>query len=110
MKNLLNPWRMAHVFGQVSPPSTYLFQSQSHSSHDKNHLLLQSLNISCNIGAVSESGIADHLHFHLVPSREEGYNFITVLGDSRSIPKHIERTVLRLFSHFILLFQYNRIF
>ncbi len=65
------------------------------------HLSPDGFNIGCNIGPVAGAGIADHLHFHIVPRWDGDHNFITVLSDIRTIPEHIEETFDRLSSDFL---------
>ena len=67
----------------------------------KKNLTPDGLNIGCNIGATAGAGIADHLHFHLVPRWDGDHNFMTVLGDIRTIPEHIEATFDRLLPDFL---------
>jgi ATP adenylyltransferase len=55
-------------------------------------ILPHGLNIGLNLGKVAGAGIADHLHFHLVPRWEGDHNFITVCAEIRTIPQHIEQT------------------
>lgn len=62
-------------------------------------------NIGCNIGASAGAGIADHLHFHIVPRWQGDHNFIAVLAELRTIPEHIEATFARLAPDFLALFQ-----
>ncbi|WP_228130167.1 HIT family protein [Desulfotalea psychrophila] len=50
------------------------------------------LNIGCNIGACAGAGIADHLHFHIIPRWQGDHNFMTTLAEVRTIPQHIEDT------------------
>lgn len=64
------------------------------------HLTPDGFNIGCNIGNIAGAGIADHLHFHIVPRWNGDHNFITVLADTRTIPEHIEVTFDRLSSDF----------
>lgn len=48
------------------------------------------LNIGCNIGSCAGAGIADHLHFHIIPRWEGDHNFMTTIAEVRTIPQHIE--------------------
>jgi ATP adenylyltransferase len=57
-------------------------------------------NIGLNIGAVAGAGLADHLHFHVVPRWNDDHNFMTVLAEVRTIPEHIEHTFDRLLPAF----------
>lgn len=50
------------------------------------------LNIGLNLGQTAGAGIADHLHFHIVPRWQDDHNFMTVVADVRTIPQHIETT------------------
>lgn len=67
----------------------------------QHHLQPDGLNIGCNLGATAGAGIADHLHFHIVPRWEGDHNFITVLSEVRTIPEHIEATFDKLLPDFI---------
>jgi ATP adenylyltransferase len=67
------------------------------------HLTPDGFNIGCNIGLIAGAGIADHLHFHIVPRWNGDHNFITVLADIRTIPEHIEITFDRLSPDFLSL-------
>ncbi|MFH0781474.1 MAG: HIT domain-containing protein [Pseudomonadota bacterium] len=69
----------------------------------RKHLNPDGFNIGCNIGTIAGAGIADHLHFHIVPRWNGDHNFITVLADTRTIPEHIEATFDRLSPDFLLL-------
>jgi len=50
------------------------------------------VNIGLNLGKAAGAGIADHLHFHLVPRWEGDHNFMTVCAEIRTIPQHIDQT------------------
>lgn len=56
------------------------------------HLKTHGFNIGLNIGTVAGAGIADHLHFHVVPRWQGDHNYMTVTADIRTIPQHIENT------------------
>ncbi len=49
-------------------------------------------NIGLNLGSIAGAGIADHLHFHIVPRWQDDHNFMTVCAEIRTIPQHIEQT------------------
>ncbi len=66
----------------------------------KKNLTPDGLNVGCNIGATAGAGIADHLHYHIVPRWDGDHNFMTVLGDIRTIPEHIEVTFDKLLPDF----------
>lgn len=58
----------------------------------RNRLHPDGFNIGLNLGTVAGAGIADHLHFHIVPRWRDDHNFMTVMADVRTIPQHIEAT------------------
>lgn len=62
-------------------------------------------NIGLNIGSEAGAGIADHLHFHIVPRWRDDVNFMTVLADVRAIPEHIETTYNRFLPEFQAYYQ-----
>lgn len=67
----------------------------------KKQLNPNGFNIGCNIGSEAGAGIADHLHFHIVPRWQGDHNFISVLADVRTIPEHIENTFDKLLPDFL---------
>jgi ATP adenylyltransferase len=62
----------------------------------RKHYKPDGFNIGLNLGEVAGAGLADHLHFHVVPRWNGDHNFITVLAEIKTIPQHIEHTFEQL--------------
>ena len=69
----------------------------------RRHVHPDGINIGLNLGTAAGAGIADHLHFHLVPRWQDDHNFMTVCAEIRTIPQHIERTFDLLAPDFLAL-------
>ncbi len=53
-------------------------------------------NFGANLGRVSGAGIAEHVHFHVVPRWSGDVNFMPVLADAKVISEGLEQTYGRL--------------
>lgn len=104
---LVAPKRHISCVTQMKPEenSAVMLMIQQSCTILRKHLNPDGFNIGCNLGATAGAGIADHLHFHVVPRWEGDHNFIAVVGELRTIPEHIDQTFDKLLPDFTALLQ-----
>ncbi|MGA8831850.1 MAG: HIT family protein [Desulfomonilaceae bacterium] len=61
-------------------------------------------NIGINLGIIAGAGIAEHVHYHIVPRWVGDTNMMPVLADVRIIPEHLRQTREKLARAFKELF------
>jgi ATP adenylyltransferase len=57
-------------------------------------------NMGANLGAAAGAGVADHVHFHVVPRWAGDTNFMSVVSDIRVLPEDLAVTWKRMKQRF----------
>ncbi|MBN1961850.1 MAG: HIT domain-containing protein [Deltaproteobacteria bacterium] len=60
-------------------------------------------NIGMNLGRIAGAGIADHLHYHIVPRWGGDTNYMPVLADTKVLIEHLDNSWQRIQAGFLAL-------
>ena len=58
------------------------------------------INIGMNLGKAAGAGVTEHFHMHLLPRWVGDANFMTAIGETRTIPESLETTFEKLKPNF----------
>ena len=57
-------------------------------------------NFGMNLGKAAGAGVAEHYHLHALPRWSGDVNFMTAVGETRTIPETLKQTYHKLKPHF----------
>ncbi len=95
---LVAPQRHAGDLGELPVDEFQILMHMLHRAATvlRDAVRAEGLNLGMNMGAAAGAGVADHLHWHIVPRWNGDTNFMPMLADVRVMPEHLEAIYDRL--------------
>lgn len=91
---MVSPYRHTAIFEELSQEEVMdmHFVSSKIIKAIKLTMRPEGFNLGFNLGRTAGAGIADHIHFHIVPRWNGDTNFMPVIGEVKVISEHIQKT------------------
>jgi ATP adenylyltransferase len=98
---LVVPFREVPDVGDLSPEERLELMDMIVLAQDtiRKAMNPDAFNVGYNLGQASGAGIPAHLHVHVVPRWNGDTNFLSVIGETKSLPQALDKTWEVLKSH-----------
>ncbi len=96
------PYEHAASLGKASDAATAEMMELTRMSERAIETVYQpdGMNIGVNLGKAAGAGVDGHVHIHVLPRWVGDVNFMTAIGQTRTIPETLQSTYEKLKTHF----------